>query len=89
MRPNIEQIDMILERIDAHLGEMEAQLSVLESGKVRLQSDDGSGSVPITHEWSQIARRNIDQIKDIRAGVEFLRGGRFTAQLAEAYSRSA
>jgi len=50
MRPNIEQIDMILERIDAHLGEMEAQLSVLESGKVKLQSDDGSGSVPITHE---------------------------------------
>ena len=89
MRPNIEQIELIVERIDSQLAEMTAQLSVLEGGQVKLQSTDGTGDVFITDEWAEVARRNIAQLQEIRAGVDVLRGGRFTQQLMASMARSA
>jgi hypothetical protein len=89
MRLNIENVEAILERIDAQIAEMEAQLSVLENGRVELRSVDGSGEILITDEWSTVARRNIEQLVEIRGSVEELRGGRFTARLTAELSRSA
>jgi hypothetical protein len=83
MRLNIETVEAILERIDAQIAEMEAQLSVLENGRVELRSIDGSGEICITDEWSTVARRNIEQLLEIRERVDELRGGSFTQRLAE------
>jgi hypothetical protein len=89
MRLNIENVEAILERIDAQIAEMEAQLSVLENGRVELRSTDGSGEIFITDEWSSVARRNIEQLLEIRGCVDELRGGTYTARLLSELSRSA
>jgi hypothetical protein len=90
MRFNIENVEAILERLDAQIADMQAQLSVLENGRVALRSTDGSGEVFITGEWSSVARRNLEQLIEIRESVEHLRGGRFTAKLvAQELTRTA